>query len=315
MSQSSLPSDWLTRFSDPYAVLGVSIAADDRRVLNRYRTIAKILHPDSQTSLDEAQKALAGQIFARLLNPAYQKLKQEKGRAENAALIRFKVRRMVREAPLSPKSKLACKLLQMPVGEVDVFYEQAISKLAEVQYTPLRQFETITQQISELNLVYSQLKMGETLIREKRTGVVSAAEAKPIQFTPPVTDSPTATENYAQRHFRRAQEYAKKNNWKQAVQELKDAIKIEADKSEYHALLGAVYWHQNLPGMAKAYVNQALKLNPRDPLARKYAPKVGISITAEDDVKQNGKTNGRQQNSRSVNRGGLFGFFRAKKGE
>lgn len=311
MSPSSLSSDWLNQFSDPFAVLGVSITADDRRVLTRYRRVAKLLHPDSQTSADEATKALASQLLARLVNPAYQKLKQEKGRAENAALVRFKVRRMVREAPLLPRSELACELLQLPVNEVDVFYEQAISKLAETQYSPPTQFEGITQQIIELNLVYSQLKMGETLIREKRTGVVAAVEAKPIQFTPPVSDPPV-TENYAQRHYRRAQEYMKKSNWKQAIQELRDAIKIESNKSEYYALLGAAYWCQNLPGMAKVYVNQALKLNPRDHLARQYAAKLGISIIA-DDVRQNGNPTTNQRKSDNAKGGGLFGFFRSKK--
>jgi Flp pilus assembly protein TadD len=155
--------------------------------------------------------------------------------------------------------------------------------------------------------------MGEVLIREKRTGLVSAAEAKPPQFTPPSTDTATVTENYAQRHYRRAQEYMKKGNWAQAVQELRDAIKIEANKSEYHALLGVAYLQQKLPGMATVYIRQALKLNPRDPLASKYAAKLGIQPTAENSAKQNGKQPNSQQGSKPPKSGGLFGFFRSKK--
>jgi tetratricopeptide (TPR) repeat protein len=312
MAQSSLPSDWLNQFSDPYALLGVSVAADDRRVLSRYRAVAKLLHPDGQVLADEAAKQLAGQLFARLVNPAYQKLKQEKGRAENVALLRFKVRRLCREAPLSPKSALATQLMQHPVSQVDVFYEQAIAQLAESQYQPLDQFEPITRELGELNLVYLQLKMGEVFIREKRTGIVSAPEAKPLQFTPAPEAPPH--ENYAQRHHRRAQEYMKKGNWTQAVQELRDAIKIESDKSEYHALLGVAYLHQNLKGMATVHFRQALKLNPQDPLAAKYAPKLGIQTNSIQDVQPNGKSaNAQQKQKATKSNGGLFGLFRSKK--
>ncbi|MGA7932486.1 MAG: DnaJ domain-containing protein [Kovacikia sp.] len=314
MSQSSLPSDWLNHFSDPYALLGVSVVADDRRILGRYRIVAKLLHPDGQMLADEATRQFAGQLFARLVNPAYQKLKQEKGRAENVALLRFKVRRLCREAPLSPKSELAAQLMQHPVSEVDVFYEQAIARLAETQYQPLDRFESITHELSELNLVYLQLKMGEVFIREKRTGIVAAPEAKPLQFTPaPTSASPIATENYAQRHYRRAQGYMKKGNWSQAVQELRDAIKIEADKSEYHALLGVAYLHQNLKGMATVYIRQALKLNPEDPTAIKFAAKLGIQNSAMGEGQANGKPTTADQNQKGAKNGGLFGLFRSRK--
>lgn len=319
MSQSALLSEWLTNFSDPYAVLGVSLAADDRRVLKRYRTVAKLLHPDHFTTEENADKDLASQLFARLVNPAYQKLKQEKGRKENVSLLRLQVRRLYRDAPLSPKGELARQLTQQPVNGVDIFYEQAIAQFAESQYQPLDQFALLTEQLGELNLVYLQLKMGDTLIREKRTGLVSAPEAKPIQFTPNPTDSETVSESYAQRHYRRAQEYMKKGNWKEAEQELRDAIKIEATKSDYHALLGVAYLQQNLQSMAKVYLRQALKLNPKDPLACRFAPKLGIELAAsENGQQQNGKTaKPEQPKAQSPDKmpkgGGLFGLFRSKK--
>lgn len=312
MSQSALPSEWLTNFSDPYAILGVSIAADDRRVLKRYRMVAKLLHPDHYTSEDNTTKDLASQLFARLVNPAYQKLKQEKGRKENVSLLRLQVRRLYRDTPLAPQGDLARQLAQQPVNGVDVFYEQAIAQLAEAQYEPLEEFASLTQQLGELNLVYLQLKMGDVLMREKRTGLVSAAEAKPMQFTAAPADSETVSESYAQRHYRRAQEYMKKHNWKEAEQELRDAIKIEAGKSEYHALLGVVYLQQNLQSMAKVYLRQALKLNPKDSLACRFAPKVGIEVAASEHGQQNGKTV-KAQSDKTPKNGGLFGLFRSKK--
>lgn len=312
MSQGSFQTDWLKRFSDPYALLGVSVAADDRRVLKRYRNVAKILHPDSDVMAEELTKELASQILARLVNPAYQKLKQEKGRAETVAVLRFQVRRLNREQSMVVDSKLARELMGQPVKDVDVFYEQAIADLAEVQYQPLSNFETITQQLGELNLVYLQLKMGDVFIREKRTGLVSATEAKPVQFTPIVPDAAPPSESYAQRHYRRAQEYMKKGNWSQAVQELRDAIKLEADKSEYHALLGLAYLQQNLPGMATVYCRQALKLNPKEPLALRYAAKVKVEVAAQPETAKTpldaSKTAAKEDKG-----GGLFGLFRARK--
>lgn len=303
MSQGSFSSDWVQKFSDSYAVLGVAVTADDRRVLKRYRTVAKRLHPDGYALEDTAAREFASQLFARLVNPAYQKLKQEKDRAESSALLRLQVRRLCREGSLTPQSDRAKNLVTHPASGVDIFYEQAIAELAEMQYEPLSRFEAITQEIGELNLIYLQLKMGEMVVREKRTGLVAAVDAKPIQFTPAPASPEAATENYARRHYRRAHEYAKKANWSQVIQELRDAIKLEADQSDYHALLGYAYLQQNLTGMATVYCRQALKLNPKQPLANKYAERVGIKTAPPS----NAPAKKPEQN------GGLFNMFRAKK--
>lgn len=310
MSQSALPSQWLTDFSDPYAILGVSVAADDRRVLKRYRTIAKLLHPDRYIPEDTTTKELASQLFARLVNPAYQKLKQEKERKENASLLRLRARRLYRDTALNPQSDLARQLIQQPVSSVDVFYEQAITQLAECQYEPLQQFELLTQQLGELNLIYSQLKMGEALIREKPTGIVPLSP----QTKAPITSPPSeiAPPSYSERHYRRAQEYMKKSNWKAAEQELRDAIKIESGRSEYHSLLGIAYLQQNLQSMAKVYLRQALKLNAQDPLALKFALKLGIELPTSEGKQQSDNSLKSHQANKATKASGLFGFFRSK---
>ncbi|HIK13720.1 MAG TPA: DnaJ domain-containing protein [Leptolyngbyaceae cyanobacterium M33_DOE_097] len=302
MAKGSLPADWIERFTDPYSVLGVSVTADDRRVLKRYRAVAKLLHPDALALLDSETQEFATQLFARIVNPAYQKLKQEKNRAESSALLRLQVRRLCRESAFQPQTDRASQLMTHPASAVDVFYEQAIAELAEMQYEPLTRFASITQEMNELNLVYLQLKMGDMVVREKRTGLVSATEAKPIKFTPAAQRKEVETESYARRHYRRAQEYAKKGNWAQTVQELKDAIKLEPDQSEFHALLGYAYLQQNLTGMATVYCRQALKLNPKQSLALKYADKVGVKATETPSAPDPSTTSKR----------GLFGVFRAK---
>ena len=300
----SFSPDWLKKLSDPYAVLGISIVADDRRVLKRYRSVAKILHPDSYGSTDPAISEVATQMFARLVNPAYQTVKQEKGRTEAVAMLRFKVRKLVRESALVPESEAARELMRKPVQEADVFYEQAIAKLAEIQYQPLDHFETITQQISELNLVYLQLKMGDVFFREKRQGVVAVS---PEVFSPevnPSANSEFVQPDYARRHYERSQEYVKREEWTQAISELKDAVKMQPNKAEYHALLGYSYLRQKMMGMAKAHIRRALELNPQDSLASNLAPKLkldGSAPSAPSTSKHPGK---------EEKRGGLFGIFR-----
>ena len=81
---------------------------------------------------------------------------------------------------------------------------------------------------------------------------------------------------YAQRHYKRATLYANQANWTRAVEELRDAIKLEPKNSDYHAFLGFVHFQQNLPGMATVYIRQALKLNPEQPLALKCATQLKI---------------------------------------
>ncbi len=305
MSQISFSPDWLRQFSDPYAVLGLSVTADDRRVLKRYRTIAKLLHPDGHVHAEREVGNAAAQMFARLVSPTYQKLKQDKGRAENLALLRFRVRRMNREDGFSPVSDVAQRMLRTSLAEVDVFYEQAVSTLAETQYTPLAQFEPVTQQLGELNLAYLQLKMGEPMIREKRAGIMAAPATPPMQYAAAEPETPTG--DYAQRHYQRAQEYAIKSNWAMVVRELQDAMKINPRRSEYHSLLAKAYLMQDLPIMAKVHFRQALKLNAEDPLALMYAKKFNIVPTAPMAPAASAKK------TQPPSGGGLFGMFAKKR--
>jgi tetratricopeptide (TPR) repeat protein len=275
MSHHKFSLEWLNQFSDPYAVLGLSVAADDRRVLKRYHSIAKILHPDRFTLNEESQDELANKILSRLVNPAYQQLKQEKTRVDVIAMLRFRARRLGRQ-PLMPQSAIARRLIQIPAADREVFYEQAIAQLAELQFNPIYQFEPITQQLVELNLIYLHLKMGEPMIREKRTGIISSTPTVPVDFIP--VETAQMANIYAQRHYQRAHQYAKNANWMQAVAELRDALRLEPERSEYHSLLAKVYWMQNLKGMARVHFRQALKFNAQDPLALEYAAKLKINL-------------------------------------
>lgn len=307
MSQPASPLDWINYLNDPYAVLGVSLAADDRRILKRYHQIAKSLHPDVQATKDEATREFASQVLTRLVNPAYQRLKQDKGRNETLATLRFKVRRLTRENILSARGEVAQKLLQVPEAEIEVFYEQALVSLSHQQYESPQLFDTLIQQISELNLIYLRRKMGDPVIREKRAGLVSANNQPPTNLNGASMPDVSPAVNYAERHSQRAQEYLKTGNCGAAIQELKDALKIEPQNGAYHCLLGQAYLLNQLPGMAKVHLKQALKLNPRDAIALKYAQQLKLDVSTLD---QN-RTASRSQPAQSPK--GLFkGLFSKK---
>jgi curved DNA-binding protein CbpA len=302
-------SDWLQTLSDPYAVLGISIAADDKRILKQYRHIAKRLHPDRYVGRDQAIQDYVGQLVARVINPAYEKLKQEKNRAEVIALLRLQVKHMTQAGQLVPTSDVARELMRQPVQLAVIFYEQQVAALASMQYQSFDQIEMMIQQLRELNWVYLQLKMGDSShLRVQRTGLISQESTPALRYAQPsnsslttssLTTSSLTTSSlttgqppqslsltpsqltpspnvYAMRHYDRAQQYMKKGAYDPAIQELKDALRMEATRSEYHALLGYAYFCNNFPGMASVYSRQALKLNPDDPLAQKMAQKLNL---------------------------------------
>ena len=317
MTSPAFSPDWLKQFSDPYAVLGVAVTADERRIAKRYRQVAMRLHPDQQSGVAEAERQFANTVLTRLVNPAYQRLKQDKGRAETLATLRFKVRRLTREQKLTTAVSQSKQLMQIDEAEVDIFYEKALTELSETQYASTESFVAQTEAIAELNLVYLRRKMGDPVIREKRTGLMSPATVSAAQAAAPTAPPPTAPKpseapqaDYGQRHVMRAKTYIASKSYAEAVQELRDAVRIDPANSNYHAMLGQAYLMQNLVGMAKVHVRQALKLDPHNQVARKYAKRLDLEITPPPDQdSKNGHTptNGHQQS------GGLFSLFSKKR--
>lgn len=279
MSHAEFSAEWVQRFTDPYALLGVSVAADDRRILKRYRAVAKQLHPDGLGDAATDLREFASQVLPKLVNPSYQRLKQEKGRSEVLATLRFRVRRLSRDQQLKLVEQQSQALLTVPEPQVDVFYEHAVAQLGEHQYDSLESFETCTQELSELNLVYLQRKMGDPVIREKRTGLMATTAVPLTADADPPADGKASGLRYADRHFGRAQEYLKANNAAAAIQELKDALRIDPQNSSYHGLIAQAYLLQKLTGMAKVHFKQALRLNPNNAVALKYAKQLNVTMT------------------------------------
>ncbi|MBD2345985.1 J domain-containing protein [Anabaena subtropica] len=276
MSQTFIPAEWLKQLSDPYAVLGIAVTADERKILNRYHVLAKLLHPDRYTNNNNLEKKLATTIFTCLVNPAHEQLKHKHKRTSILESLRLEAIAWKKQSK-SVQSSPAKELMAMSAREAELFYEEAIASYAEAQYKSLHKSHQITKQIITLNRIYLCLQKSEPMILQVNPSV------KPKQKSPPIevqvqeitldqkTNVKPAVINYAQRHYQRAIQYTKQGQWALAVQELRDAIKLESSNSDYYALLGFVHLRQNFPGMAKVYMRQALKLNPQQQLALKYA--------------------------------------------
>lgn len=300
MSQNSLPSEILDLLVDPYAVLGVSVNADDRLILRRYHALAKILHPDNFVVVDKPDKELAATILTRLINPAYQQLKQEKKRKEILATLRSKASSLSSKAIASLQDSLNLDITSMSVQEAEFFYEKAITSYASAQYKSLNQFHQVTKRIDRLNLFYLSFKHNvttsteaQTVVTDRSTSIVPLPETKLVELKlPEEKKSKSEPINYAHRHYERAVEYQQQAQWSLAVKELRDAIKLEPNNSDHYALLGVVHYQQNFPGMAKVYIRQALKLNPKHPLAMKYAQLLKIELQETSNPKSIAKALG-----------------------
>ncbi len=276
MSQTFLPPEWLEQLCDPYAVLGISVSADDRQIYKRYHTLAKLLHPDRYAKSFNPEQELATAIFSHLINPAYEQLKHRHKRLIAIATLRSEAR-VLPPQPLCVQSAIAEEIMEMPAPQAELFYEEAIACYAEAQYKSLNKFSQVTQQIRILNLAYLKLHKPDLFLAQAPIPIIPEVEFKLVELTlnEKANVKPVLT-NYAQRHYQRAIEYVRLAKWPLAVQELRDAIKLEPNNSDYYALLGLVHFKQKFLGMARVYIRQALKLNPQHSLALKYAP--GLKI-------------------------------------
>ncbi|MEL6158836.1 MAG: tetratricopeptide repeat protein [Cyanobacteria bacterium J06627_32] len=281
---------------DPFALLGVSVSADEKRIAKRYRYVAKQLHPDALSGTADSQgltQTLAAQVIARIVNPSYQKLKHENSRQETLATLRFRVRRLVRTEKLVPTFPNAQQLALTPEDGVDVFYEQALSHLAKAQFGSIDDLYTHSLEIGQLNLIYLRRKMADLVIRPKRAGLITSAvtptvSGNTIGSVRPVSpaDGPSTgaipaekapATNYVAKHTSRAKTYLSQKNYEMAVQELREALKLLPQSPEIHSMLGQAYYKQKLSGMAKAHFRQALKLKPDHKVAQKYGKLLGLS--------------------------------------
>ncbi|NJK34483.1 MAG: DnaJ domain-containing protein [Oscillatoriales cyanobacterium SM2_2_1] len=288
------------KLTDHYAILGIPITASGDLVRRKFLQLAKVLHPDI-FGRTPAERDLGTQYLAKMINPAYQLLSNDRNRAEYLASLRLfaKLQRQKNLVPdvISPRAQ---QLQRIPH---EFNYHKFIDQAAAEQYQSLDSILPATEELSELNLIFLLTQndlsainsraatpaakehdsIGQTTIAQ--TGATPAKSAKS-------DDDVTVLQSPTTRLVQLAQLYVNKKQWADALKELRNAEKLEPEQATIHGLLGVVYMNQNNNVMAKASFQKAQRLNPREPNALKYLKQVEAALAAPPPKKG----------------GGLFGF-------
>jgi curved DNA-binding protein CbpA len=257
-------------FTDYHAILGVPVDAEAKEIRKRYLSIARRLHPDSCATENEADRQRAAEFLSKLVNPAYEKLSQDKNYTEYCVVLRLKGQQALKQQEtVALSSDLARRLAA--ASDLDTSYRAAVRSLAETQYEHLNNTAEAIGQISELNLVYLMRKesRGESISSPRASSpteasATTAPNAAPSPKTPP---APPTRDALIAAYLRRAQEFEAKQNFPRAIQELREALRMEPTSSVCHSRLGLVYFKTKQPTMAKIHFNKALELDPQDAVA------------------------------------------------
>jgi curved DNA-binding protein CbpA len=264
-------------FSDCYAILGVPVDVDPKDIRKGYLKIARRLHPDSSSLSSDSDRQLASQLLSKLVNPAWEKLSQEKNRTDYNVLVKMKGQSASRDRSQSISvGSIAQQLLT--ANNPDFYYRTAVTDLANKQFEHLDQSIDIIGQLSELNLVY--------LVRKEESGEYTISSTRPLYTVGArVTDVPPAARDTAsinrataanpynrepmgEPYLRRAEGYFKKGDYVQTIRELRDGLAIDPKHGRCHSLLGMAYLNQKQPTMAKIHFNKALEIDPEDEQAQ-----------------------------------------------
>ena len=322
-------------FVDYHAILGAPIDIDLKEIRKRYLSIARRLHPDSCATENEADRQRAAEYLSKMVNPAYEKLSQEKSYTEHCVLLRLKGQQALKQQDTVVLTSDSARQLAATT-DLDSVYRAALQALMKDQYKQLGQTLEITGQISELNLVYLMRKesRGES-VGTQRKQAPSASPASPAGTVAKPPASPAAANSSAAgrtpqlpptrealiaANLRRSEGFEAKQNYPRAIQELREAITMEPTSSECHTRLGLIYLKTNQNTMAKIHFNRALELNPQDKVALEGKSRLEatngtqpMQVAAKGkppDPKAKPAAKGGKPESGS---GGLFGLFGSKK--
>ncbi|MEM0981929.1 MAG: J domain-containing protein [Cyanobacteria bacterium P01_H01_bin.58] len=299
-------------FTDHHAILGVSLDADAKQIRKRYLKIARKLHPDSLASATDAEKQQASELLSKMVNPAYEKLTQEKEMTEYRIVLRMQGQQLSQQIPdLNLQTESARAILS--AGNAATQYNNGLQKLASQQYESLDQVLAITGQISELNLAYlAKSSTGDAgaapaATTAKSTGATTgAAKNKAGKPAPPPPPSPRQQRaSILESYLNRANELEQKKLYSKAILELREAVKSHPNSGPCHSRLASLYLKAGQATMARIHLKRALEINPNDSLAKELEPKVNKSNQAK-------LSKSAAKGSQSKSKGGLFGLFGGK---
>lgn len=293
--------------TDYHAILGVSLEADAKQIRKRYLKIARKLHPDSLRTSSDEEKQKANELLSKLVNPAYEKLSEEKAMTEHLVVLRLRGQQLGRQpSTLGLQNEAARSLIENE--NAAPAYMNTLQKLADEQYQSLENVLDITGQISELNLAY----LVSTAKDATAPGAVSNGEtASPQNPSPAKSSSATAEARPSPRrqreaiidsYFNRAEEFARQKNYSRAILEMREAIKTHPTNARCHGNLADYYLQVGQATMARIHLKRALEIDPENALAKQLSGKV-------DKATQAKASKSTAKNTQQKSRGGLFGLF------
>ena len=311
---------------DHHAVLGVSLDAEPKKIRLRYLKIAQKLHPDKCRS-DAAKMKTAGQILSKLVNPAYEQLSRKNAFAEHQLVLTQIGKRLAENKDkVSIKTQAAQELLKSSAS-VGLVYPKLLKKLTAEQYNSLDRAAEDIEAISELNMVYLMLQGDRAVNRSAKQIKVepnkntvtqskaTVAQAVSAETVPPQAEEPTSESRVAA-FVSRAQQYISKGEFDQAIQELKDALRIDPNHGVAHAVMGRAYLHKKQLTMAKVHIGKAFKADPHNQTVMDSKKALDKLTRASDKSKASNpgaKAKSTGKNSNSGNSGFFSGFFGSKK--
>ena len=315
---------------DHHAILGVSLDADRKKIRLNYLKIAQKLHPD-KCRKDPQKAKMASQILSKLVNPAYEQLSKKSNFAEHQLVLTQVGRRLAENKnKLVVQTEAARELLESN-GSEELIYSKLLKKITSEQYQSIEKVTQNIGKISELNLVYLMLKCDRQEARQQpqvqpnpvkplqpktqaknNKSTISQSKATVSQAKTPSNQSKVDEPNTATRvnsFVGRAQQYIAKQEFDRAVNELRDALRIDPNHAVAHAVMGQAYLHKKQLTMAKVHIGKACKAEPHNTVVVE-SKKALDKLTK---TKNKAKTSNSNSNSKLGNSGFFSGFFGSKK--
>ncbi len=263
------------KINDHYAILGLPLTADPSQIRAKYLSLVKSLHPDV-FGRSTQQKLLATAFLAKMVNPAYQVLNNERERNEYLAMLRLfaKGQQQRNETP-EIEGEVPQKLLKMPH---EYTYTQYIQQLAEQQYAELsvESLLKITGDLSELNLVFLFTQQNLTFVSSIGVPAPSPAPAPAASTPTPAPAQPKVSP--AQRNIQIAEILLAKKQWSDALKELQAAARLDENNAKIYGLMGFAYMNMNNNVQAKNFFQKALKIDPKEENATQHLKKVESAL-------------------------------------
>ncbi|MEM1255485.1 MAG: DnaJ domain-containing protein [Cyanobacteria bacterium P01_H01_bin.21] len=296
---------------DHHAILGVPLDADAKQVRKRYLKIARKLHPDSLRAATDEQKQQASELLSKLVNPAYEKLSQEKSSVEHKVRLRLKGQQLQAQPALLSLSTEQFKKVAKS-NNVEYAYNNALEPLALKQYESLDQVMDAIGDISELNAIYVMRQGGSSGQAEQpeqpsgNDGGGATSEEDEGKVT--VLSHRERRAKLIESFINRAKEFEYKGNFSRAIVELREAVKAHPQNPKCHAELGRMYMRSKQLKLASIHTNRALEMEPKNEMA------VDVRKKLDTYAKRTAKGSASTASGASDKPGGLFGgLFGGKK--